>query len=244
MTDGVARVRSARLYSSAVEDKARSGGEERDRLKTAVSILIATVTVIGALVGWRISVASGRAGAGDSRGLEAALHAANTGSTVSTYLSTNLSFFAEYREHAERAALLERDLAAEPSAGARKVLEDEALVERSLAATARAYVNADYIAIDPETGEEYFDGNRFWDAQWAETAVTQPLDPAPSFAHADESRARARNLTAVTVGLSAALFLLSVATVTRRRTRQILTAVAVPIVFAACIAVGVIEWLL
>ncbi len=217
---------------------------ERGRLKTAVSVLIATVTVIGAVVGWRISVASGAAGAADSRGLEAALHAANTGSSVSTYLSTNLSFFAEYEEHLERATLLERDLASEPDAARRQALDDEALRERSLAAAARGYVNADYIAVDLETGAESFDGNRFWDAQWAETAVTQTLDPAPSFTQADQVRMKARDLTAVAVGLSFALFLLSAATVSSRRAMQILAAAALPTIVAACVAVGVIEWLL
>jgi hypothetical protein len=105
-------------------------------------------------------------------------------------------------------------------------------------------VNADYIAVDQETGEEYFDGNRFWDAQWAETAVTQTLDPAPSFAEADRARVKARDLTAVAVGLSVALFLLSAATVVRRRGMQVVAGVAVPMIAAACIAAGVIEWLL
>lgn len=217
---------------------------ERARLKTAVSVLIATVTVIGALVGWRISVASGAASAADSRGLEAALHAANTGTSVSTYLSTNLSFFAEYQEHLERATLLERDLSREPNAARRQALEEEALRERSLATAARGYVNADYIEVDPDTGDEYFDGNRFWDAQWAETAVTQTLDPAPAFAQADRARVKTRSLTAVAVGLSLALFLLSAATVAPRRAMRLLSAAAVPIIVAAGVVVVVLEWLL
>ncbi len=218
--------------------------ETQSRLKTAVSVLIATVTVIGAVVGWRISVASVAAGAADSRGLEAALHAANTGSSVSTYLSTNLSFFAEYQEHLERATLLDRDLAREPDAARQQSLEDEALRERSFAAAARGYVNVDYIEVDPETGAEYFNGNRFWDAQWAETAVTQALDPAPPFAEADQARAKTRGLTAVAVGLSIALFLLSAATVTSRRAMRILSAAAIPMVAAAAAAAVWLEWLM
>jgi hypothetical protein len=214
----------------------------QSRLKTAVSVLIATVTVIGAVTGWRISVASGAAGAADSRGLEAALHAANTGSSVSTYLSTNLSFFAEYQEHLERATLLERDLAGEPDAARRQSMEDEALRERSLAATARGYVNADYIELDPETGAEYFNGNRFWDAQWAETAVNQTLDPTAAFAEADVARTKTRGLTAAVAGLSFALFLLAAATVAPRRAMQALTTVAIPIIVAACTVVVVLEW--
>jgi hypothetical protein len=214
----------------------------QSRLKTAVSVLIATVTVIGAVVGWRISVASGAAGAADSRGLEAALHAANTGSSVSTYLSTNLSFFAEYQEHLERATLLERDLAGEPDVVRRQSLEDEALRERSLAATARGYVNADYIELDPETGAEYFDGNRFWDAQWAETAVNQTLDPTAAFAEADVARTKTRGLTAAVAGLSLALFFLSAATVVPRRAMQALATAAIPMIVAAGTVVVVLEW--
>ncbi len=221
-------------------------GEKKthDRFKTVVSILIATVTVIGALAGWRISVASSAAGAADSRGLHAALQAANTGVSVSTYLSTYLSFFAEYQEHLDRATLIERDLAHESNAQRRKAMEAEALREHSLAATARGYVNADYISLDSDTGREYFDGNRFWDAQWAETAVTQDLDPAPSFAVADRARTKARGLTAAAVGLSVALFLLSSATVAPHHRMKILAASAAPLVVAACVAVGLLEWLL
>ena len=216
----------------------------RDRFRTVVSVFIATVTVIGAVAGWRISVASGAAGAADSRGLTAALQAANTGVSVSTYLSTYLSFFAEYQEHLARATLVERDLANESNAKRRKAMEDEALRQHSLAATARGYVNADYISLDPDTGDEYFDGNRFWDAQWAETAVTQDLDPAPSFAEADRARTKARGLTAATVGLSVALFLFSAATVVPRRRMKVLTAFAAPLIVAACVVVGWLEWLL
>ncbi len=215
-----------------------------DRFRTVVSILIATVTVIGAVAGWRISVASGAAGAADSRGLHAALQSANTGVSVSTYLSTYLSFFAEYREHLDRATLIERDLTHESNAQRRKAMEAEALREHSLAATARGYVNADYISLDPDTGREYFDGNRFWDAQWAETAVTQDLDPAPSFAEADQARTKARGLTAAAVGLSVALFLLSAATVAPRHRMKVLSAFAAPLIVAACVAVGLLEWLL
>lgn len=218
--------------------------ETQNRFRTAVSVLIATVTVLGAVVGWRIAVASIAAGVADSHGLQAALRAANAGSSISTYLSTNLSFFAEYQEHGDRATLVERALTLESDPERRQALEEEALRERSLAAAARGYVNVDYIAVDAESGAEYFDGNRFWDAQWAETAVTEDLDPDPSFAGADQARTRARGLTAVAVGLSFALFLLSAASVAPPHRMRFLTAVAVLCLVAACVGSGLLEVLL
>jgi hypothetical protein len=220
------------------------GREGQSRLRTAVSVLIATVTVIGALVGWRISVASGATGAADSRGLEAALRSANTATSISTLLATNLSFFSQYQEHLELATLLERDLAVEPDPTRRRTLEDEALRERSLAENARTRVDVDYVEVDPENGTEYFNGNRFWEAQQAETAATQALDPAPAFADADQARTKTRDLTAVAVALSGSLFLLSAATVTPRRGMLILSVVAVPVATAASVAAVVIECLL
>lgn len=58
-----------------------SDREERthDRFRVAVSILIATVTVVGAIVAWRISVASNAAGSADSKGLNAALQGQTRG---------------------------------------------------------------------------------------------------------------------------------------------------------------------
>lgn len=210
-----------------------STDRRKSNLKTVVSILIATATVAAALVGWRASIAGGAAGAADSRGLEAALHAANTGTSISTYLSGNLSFFAEYQEHLARAMGLGAACAAEADLARRGALAAEALRERTLAAASLAYVNADYIALDPSTGEEYFDGDRFWDAQWAEAAAAKPIDSAPAFAEADLARQKARGLTGATVGFAVGLFALAAATAASRRLMWILLGLAVPTLLAA-----------
>ena len=208
----------------------------RDRFKTVVSILIAAVTVVGALVAWRISVASGAAGSADSKGLSAALQGANAGITVSTYLSMNMGFFADYREHLEKAKLLEADASKEADPSRRTSLREEAVRERNMAATARGYLDLDYLAIDPETSEEVFDGNRYWEAQWAEASAGQDLDETPFFAASDHARTRARALTGVTVGLGAALFLLTASTTVRSRVKYVLAASALPLFLGAVAA--------
>lgn len=215
-----------------------------DRFRTAVSILIAAATVVGAAAAWRTSVASGAAGSADSKGLHAALQGANAAITVSTYLSMNLGFFADYREHLEKANLLEADAAKETDGARQASLREEAVRERNLAATARSYVDQDYLAIDPETGLEVFDGNRYWEAQWAEASAGQDLDEASFFAQADHTRTKARALTGVTVGLGTVLFLLTASTVAASRARYVLAGIAVPIFLGAVAAVAALEVLL
>ena len=218
--------------------------QRRDLFRTAMSVLIATVTVVGALVGWRISVASGATGAADSKGLNAALQAANAGIGASTHLSMNLGFFATYREHLERATLLDRDAEREADAERRTLLLEDAARERNLAATARAYVDWDYVTTDPEANEGVFDGNRYWAASWAEAAASQDLDDQSSFARADRTRDKARGLTLVAVALSATLFLLTAAMVARRRATYLFAALAAPLLVCAVAAAIALEVLL
>ena len=218
-------------------------GERRphDRFRTTVSILIATLTVVGAITAWRISVASDAAGSADSKGLNAALQAANTGITVSTYLTMNMGFFAEYREHQEKARLLEADAAKEGDLKRQAALREEAIRERNLASTARGYLDLDYVSLDPETGEEVFDGNRFWTANWAEASATQDLDEKPLFAQADHLRSKAWGLVLVTVALGLALFLFTAAITVRGKAKYLLAISAVPIFLCAAATVAVLE---
>jgi hypothetical protein len=217
------------------------GDKGHDWFRTVVSILIATVTVVGAITAWRISVASNAASSFDSKGLSAALAGANAGITISTYLSMNMGFFADYREHLEKAKLLEMDASKEPDPERHAAMREEAVRERSLAATARGYLDSDYLSFDPETGEEVFDGNRFWTANWAEASTVQDLEEQPFFAQADRLRDKAWGLVIVTVALGAALFLFTAAITVRGRGKYVLAVCALPVFLGAVALAAVLE---
>jgi hypothetical protein len=209
--------------------------------QTSVGILIAALTTAGAAAVWRISVAGGKAAEEDAQGLMAALRASNAAMTVSTTLSNNLSLFIEYRQHLAAAALLEKEAASASDPVRRSSLRRDALRERNRAATARTYVDPDYLAVDASDGREYFDGNRYWEARLASEASFEPLDEKPFFDRADRLRGKARSLAGVSAGLGVALFLLVAASVGRGRTRFYLAGAGTLIFFLSSAAAVLIE---
>ncbi len=218
-----------------------TGEEKPDRFKVLCGVLIAVVTLVGAIVAWRVAEASGAAGSADSKGLAAALQSANTGIQISTYLSMNLGFFAEYLQHMETAGLLERQASNVSDAARAAALREQALQERNLAASARGFFDQDYARVDPATGKEFFDGNRYWTVQWAEAAVQQNIDYQAPFGEADRKRDKARGLTGVTVAFSMALVLLTAATAIKKRIRIVFAGVASVIFLTALAAAVVLE---
>lgn len=211
------------------------------RFKTYASLLIATVTLVGALVAWRISVATGAAGAADSDGLAAALQSADTSTHISTYLTGYLGFFADYRQHIDMAQLLEQDAAATTDASRQVALTAQAVAERNLAARAMASLDQDYVKTDTATGKQTFDADLYSTTQWAQARAQQDLDSAPYFARADVKRNKARGLVGVTVLFSAAILLLTASTTTHHWTKFILLGTAVPLFLTGVLAVVVLE---
>lgn len=209
------------------------------RFLTVISVLIAAVTVVGALVAWRISVASVQATAADSQGLTAALNSAGASISVSTYLSNNLNFFVAYRRHLLAAELLEKQAQRLPGGARKSALLEAAREERNLAATNRNYVDADYLEFDTSDGREVFNGNRYWEAQLASEQALRPLEEKPFFERADHLRDKSRFLTGVTVALGAALFLFAAARITRERGKYFLAGAA-SVLFALSLAAAVI----
>ncbi len=219
----------------------RNPHKPRAPFKTSVTILIAAVAVTGAFVAWRIAAASGKADAADAQGLAAALNSANTSISIATYLSNNLSFFKSYRQHLTAADLLEKQAKASPDPGRRLFLRDAARSERNIAATFRSYVDPDYLEFDPSDGSESFDGNRYWEAQLASERALKALDEKPFFAAADGFRSKARRLAAVTIALSAAVFLLAASAITRRRLRYYFAGLAALVFALSCVAAILVE---
>jgi hypothetical protein len=211
------------------------------RFKTYASLLIAAVTLVSALVAWRISVATGAAGGADSDGLAAALLSSDTSTHISTYLNGYLGFFADYRQHIDMAQLLEQDAAATTDAARQVALTGQAVAERNLAARDMAALDQDYVKTDTATGKQTFDANQFWNTQWAQARAQQDLDSAPYFSKADVKRNKARGLVGVTVLFSAALLLLTASTTTRHWTKFMLLGTAVPVFLVGVLIVLVLE---
>jgi len=219
----------------------RNATKPRARFKTVISILIAAVTVVGTFITWRVSVAAGRADSADAEGLAAALNSVNVSISVSTYLSNNLNFFIACRQHLLAAELLDKQAQVSSGAARRSLLRESARLERNLAATKRKYIDADYLEFDPSDGREYFDGNRYWEAQLASERAVKPLDEKPFFDRADRLRKKSRELAAVTAALGATLFLFVAAAVARRRLRYYFAAAATLVFVLSSTAAVLVE---
>src|SRR6476620_9476893 len=87
-----------RLY---LGEKMDSKAERSQRLETVVAILIAVVTVIGALVAWRSSVADDGAGDADFAGLRASVRAEETRALNSVDAYENYGAYMNYRRYNE-----------------------------------------------------------------------------------------------------------------------------------------------
>src|SRR5258705_4820358 len=71
--------------------------ERSQRLETVVAILIAVVTVIGALVAWRSSVADDGAGDADFAGLRASVRAGGTRALNHVHAYENYGSYTNHR---------------------------------------------------------------------------------------------------------------------------------------------------
>ena len=220
---------------------ASKNADEHDSYKTAISLLIATITVTGAILAWRISAASGDAGGADAQGLAASLRASNAATNISTYLYNDLRYFADYQQHLRMAALLEQDAERSTAAAVKAALYEQAIRERNLASTAMLQVDPEYVRTDPATHKQTFDTDRYRKTQWAEARAREDLDSEAAFASADLNRNKMRGLVGVTVLYSTALFLLTAATITRRTIKLGLLGIAVPLYVAGTIIVLVLE---
>ena len=216
---------------------------KHERFKTYASLLIATVTLVGALVAWRISVSTGEAGGADSDGLAAALQSADTSTRISTYLTGYLGFFADYRQHIEMAELLEQDVARTTDAARQVALTEQAVAERNLAARDMAALDQDYVKTDPASREQTFAADLYWNNQWAQARAQQDLESGSYFAKADVKRNKARGLVGVTVLFSVALLLLTASTTTRHWTKFILLGTALPLFLLGVTTAFVLELL-
>ncbi len=215
--------------------------EPRDLFKTFASLFIALITVTGAIVAWRISTATGKASGADSEGLAAALASANASTNISTYLNSQLGFFTDYRAHFEMAKLLEQDAASAADPERKAAYNDQAVRERNLAATSMTQIDPEYVRTDRSSGKQIFDTERYRATQLAEAKARQNLEYDSLFRTADGKRNKARGLVGVTILFSAALFLLTASTNTRRRIKYLLAVGAVPLFFGGLVIVVALE---
>jgi hypothetical protein len=229
-----------------------TSGNGTERLKLIVAVLIALTTMIGALVGWRATVAGNAAGGADADGLAAAMNVEETGTTDSVRLSQHYQAyvdFVRYRELGHAADVAAFDVEQQllsSSPGTNPELEAQL---RPLAQELRGRRDQNF---DMASVGQYFFITRYLTQEGgyntrleegeaaAESAQRKDTNPGPHFAQADRLRARSNLLVGVLIVLALAVLLYTLTETTERRARYaFLLAGAVFMLAGSAAAIGI-----
>jgi len=167
---------------------------EHNHLEIIVAILIATVTVIGAVVVWRASVAADASGDADYAGHRASVNVEETRAldTINTY--ENYGAYTNYVRYSTLSDLIAEDLD--------QATADEALrLEHQLTeADNLAVINQNLFPNRFLNRDGTYNIQRQLGELWAKAAKEKDLNPEPQFAEADRLRDKSNwFLVAVTI---------------------------------------------
>ncbi len=174
------------------EDKPSESGKENNRLSTFVALLIAAVSVGGAVVTWRASVSADAAGDADVAGVRATINLTETNALASVKGYSDYTAFTDYYKYRETSTQLEKEIAELPadapeetSAALNKELADTYdLTTAAGMAFPNEYLNRDgTYSLSRQTGEYVANASRERD-----------LNPQPSFDEADAMREHTNQL--------------------------------------------------
>jgi len=180
-------------------------GKENNRLSTFVALLIAAVSVAGAVVTWRASVSADGAGDADVAGIRATINLTETKALAAVKGYSDYASFTEYYKYRETGNQLEKEITELPADATEEqvaALNNELadtydLTTASGVAFPNDYLNRDgTYALSRQTGEFVANASRERD-----------INPQPSFDEADGLRDHTnRLLVALSVLVIALVF--------------------------------------
>ncbi|MBI3242917.1 MAG: hypothetical protein HYZ49_11550 [Chloroflexi bacterium] len=214
--------------------------KEDNRLETVVALLIALVTVIGAVVAWRASVAADGAGDADFAGLKASLNAEETRALNFVNAYEHYGAFTNYARYDKLGDAIADDLGQ-----ADGLTEEEAfLLDRQRAeAYDLADANQDLFPNRFLSRDGAYSVGRDLGEAWADASKEKDLNPDPQYAEADKLRAKTNRLLATLSALAVGLVFFTLVEAAGKRLQYLMiglgllfsiagTAVAVIIEFA------------
>lgn len=168
------------------ESKQPESGKEDNRLSTVVALLIAAVSVIGAVVTWRASVSADAAGDADVAGIRATINLTESNALAAVKGYSDYAAFTEYYKFRETGNEIEKEMSDLPedapqeqiAALNNELADTHDLTTASGMAFPNEYLNRDgTYALSRQTGEYVANASRERD-----------LNPQPSFDEADAMR--------------------------------------------------------
>lgn len=184
-----------------------------DRLHTPIAILIALLAVTGAVISWRVAVASDTANRADGAGLRAITDREDSTLRAQIILTEHLTAYASYLKNDALADAYNALARANPG---RTDLTDYASVFRYAANQALGAIPQRYL-----DREERLMRERDLGANIAQETRNKDIEPQPHYARADAYRQKVRLLLVTLVSLSLAAFLLTIADAIRNLLRYL-----------------------
>ncbi len=156
--------------------------ETSQRLETFVAIMIATATVIGAIVAWRASVSDDSAGDADFAGLRAAVRAEETRALNNVNAFESFSSYVNYWRYNEMGNMIQVDLQNAEEEEVDILDRDRANNQDLSVSNQRLFPNK---FMDRDGS---YNVKRQLGELWADAAKENDLNPDPQFAEADSMR--------------------------------------------------------
>jgi len=210
--------------------------ETQDRFKTVVAVMLAVVTVTGAVVAWRAAVAADEAGNADFAGLAATLNAEETSALNTITAYEHYRAFTDYTRYNELGNAISIDLDSAGADGAQS-LERQMREAWDLATEIQgSFFENRYLDRDGT-----YDIPRELDELWADAAQQKDVNPEPHFARSDAMRAKSTSLIGILIALGASLVCFTLAGSLESSLRVILAGGGTLFLIGSLVALVIVE---
>jgi len=209
---------------------------QSDRFSTVVAVLLALVTVMGAIVAWRAAIAADNSGDADFAGIAATLNAEEARALNQITAYEHLRAYAEYVRYNEIGNQLNSEWLAADDADA-PALERQMRENWDLATELQeSFFENRYVREDGT-----YDLARQLDELWADDLLDKDAVPDPHFSLSDALRQRSITLVALLIPLGLALLFFTLAGTIKNRLRYLLAVAGVLILIGSAVALAAIE---
>jgi hypothetical protein len=208
-----------------------------DRFKSSVAVLVAIVTILGAMAACLATVAGSGASDADFNGVSAAIKAQKAEIVNDVTAYEHYRAYTSYVRYDEMGNLIYDELvdSSEQEAQALANLRMEAW---GLADALRiSFFSPRYV--DPDTGQ--YDIHRELEELWAEDVQEDDLNPRPHFEEADLLRQRSLLLTGDMIVFAIAFWFLSLAQIFENRAKYLALTLGILIAVAGILGIVLVE---
>lgn len=215
-----------------------------DHFRVWVGVLIAVVSILGAVVVWRASIDSSDGSDLGQQGIQQLILQQQKWGDIEAGVARDFRLFADFQEHVLnwRSLLTQADQTESTDAALAADLRQQARRDLSAARAIRPLMQAfDQPDFGDETGIVSFDPGRLAAAREAADLELTGLRPGRAFADQETTHRRSLHLVGVAVLFAAALLFLTLAQVARRGPRGIFAAAGVVVMLTAGILFALIE---